>query len=101
MSWDVYIVDNDSNEVEFVRSLTYNNSELLQAVGCYHKDLTGHCDTWLQLIPDALIELVFNRGKYIHFEPSNKWGGIDDTVSFLVLLHGACARNHKLKVKWK
>lgn len=100
MSWDVYIVDGE-NEVDDVRNVTYNNSKIFQAIGCYYKDLDGSCLMWAELAKQGISELKNNPEKYRHLEPENKWGGIDDCIDFLTKLLSKCLQHPRLRVEWR
>jgi len=101
MSWDVSIVDGQGYEIEHVRNVTYNNSQIFQAIGCYYKEASTNCWVWVELCNQGIKELQANRLKYTHLEPDNKWGGINDTIDFLTQLREKCQMHHDLYVEWR
>lgn len=108
MSWDVSIIIDTGGEypaaIEEVRNVTYNNSEIFDALKVhpkYFKD-DSKCSTWIPSIKLALessYKLEIEK-ELLNLEPENKWGGLRDSREFLTKLLECCEKHPKASVKW-
>lgn len=112
MSWNVSLIEIEScphchkklhrrhGESREVRNVTYNNSKIFRALGVHPDQLSAVASAWIIPLEKALIEIQKNRLQYVHLEPSNCWGGIDDSIDFMEKLLEKCRMFPHGEVDW-
>lgn len=73
---------------------TSNTAAMIKEVcGSYPSQWNGkRCSDMLPVLTDAIKELQLNSDKYRCFEPDNKWGTVETTISFLDRICVNCAK---------
>jgi|SRR6185503_566095 len=75
----------------YERNFTYNNSGIMNAIGCGRDDLSGKmASEVVERIANGVRLLQSEPSKYRDQEPSNGWGGIDDCLDLLNGMLAAC-----------
>ncbi len=79
-----------------MRNVTYNNSAIFTKLGVHPNDLEGKaCAEAIPILLKA-IELSYEIDSTLRrLEPPNKWGGLEDSRSFLGELLSKCQENPK------
>lgn len=105
MSWDISMSKGPCKECgesfyEEVRNVTYNNSKIFAAIGAHPDDYEGKTGQEAQvLVESAIAKLKQDREQLQNLEPSNGWGGINDSLDFLEKLLKACIEHPKATIQ--
>jgi|SRR6267142_4049295 len=95
MSWDIYLTFEKCNHCNKtqdsieVRNLTYNNSKILTRLNVHPDKIKGMSGPVLIECLTKAISLSYEieiENELKLLEPSNEWGGLDDSRNFLFKL---------------
>ena len=102
MSYDIYIHDEDDEEV-FSRNHTSNTSQMWKEAGVNLQEFEGKpASELVDPLTAAILDIVLNKRWYRKYEPANGWGDVDSTIAFLSDVLDACEQtpNGTLRVSW-
>jgi len=98
MSLDVYLEDEDGNEL-YSRNITHNLNKMADAAGVYkvlwRPEEIGikYASQIIEPLTEGLTKLVVNKQEFEQYNPKNGWGDYEGLVMFCADYLQACKDN--------
>lgn len=108
MSWDVNIIQHEvcptckrGRDWFDVRNVTYNNSRIFHTLGVHPEVTDGmKCAIAIPILEKALEESHKKEPELKTMEPSNGWGGLQDSRDFISTLLEKCREFPDGTISW-